>query len=104
MIPIDIPGKYYPSLMYVLCCLFEGPKLSYVVAIGVGYLYQRGHLNCLRPSSAMLGDLESATGIMFPISRRKGWVKTVAATGFDKSMMVDDCSSAGEDIANAIHV
>lgn len=104
MIPIDIPGKYYPALMYILFCLFEGPKLSYVVAIGVGYLYQMGHLNCMRPSSALLEDLESTTGIMFPISRRKGWVKTVSATGFDKLMMVNDCSGTGEDITNAIHV
>ena len=104
MIPVDIPGKYYPAAMYVLFCLFEGPKLSYIVAIGVGYLHQKGYLDCMEPSSALLEDLESTTGIMFSLSRRKGWVKAVAATGFNKLMMVDDCSGAGEDLDGALRV
>ena len=104
MIPIDIPGKYYPALMYGLFCLFEGPKLSYVLAIGVGYLHQRGYFDCMKPSTALLEDLESTSGIMYPLSRRKGWIKAVAATGLDELMKAENCPSLTDDLNGALRV
>jgi hypothetical protein len=83
LIPVDIPGRLYPILMYGIFCLYEGPKLSFALSICVGYLYQKGYLDCIKPSFCFLNNLESPTGMMHFLSRSKGWVLAGAAIGHD---------------------
>jgi len=41
----DVPVRYYPFALLVLFSLLGGFQLAYLLAIGVGYAYQQGHLD-----------------------------------------------------------
>jgi len=73
-IPIDIPSKYMPIAMYALFSLFDGPSLSFALAILVGYGSTLGYLDIVKPSSYYLEQLESNGGCLHSISRASGWV------------------------------
>eukprot|EP01038_Epipyxis_sp_PR26KG_P004116 gene4116-5867_t len=73
-IPMDIPAKYLPAVLYLFISLFSGFELSYAVSIVVGYLFSAGYLDRFKPSSSYLISLESAEGIFSSISRSRGWV------------------------------
>lgn len=81
LVPVDIPSKYFPLIMYAVFCLFRGPILDYAISIGVGFMSQNGYFDCLKPSSSYLESLESPTGILHSISRSRGWVLAGAAIG-----------------------
>jgi len=73
-IPIDIPSKYMPIAMFALFSLFDGPSLSFAIAIMVGYASKLGYLDRLKPSSYYLEQLESNDGWLHSVSRASGWV------------------------------
>ena len=73
-IPIDIPSKYFPLIMYALFSLFSGPSLSYAIALLIGYLYSQGQLERLRPTSYYLESIETEGGLFHSISRNSGWI------------------------------
>ena len=95
MVPVDIPSKFFPLIMYALFCLFTGPKLDYAIAMGVGYLYQKGHLDRIKPSSYFLEGLESPAGMLHSISRNKGWILAGAAIGHDAWIAVNSSTAGG---------
>lgn len=95
MVPVDIPSKYFPLIMYALFSLFTGPKLSFAIAIGIGFLSQNGYLDRLKPSSYYLGGLESSTGFLYSISRSRGWVLAGAALGHDAWIPVNSAAAGG---------
>jgi hypothetical protein len=95
MVPVDIPSKYFPLIMYALFSLFTGPKLSFAIAIGVGFLSQNGYMDRLRPSSYYLGGLESSGGLLFSLSRSRGWVLAGAALGHDAWIPVNSAAAGG---------
>lgn len=70
-IPVDIPSKYIPLVLYVLICLFSGFVLSYALSLLVGYLWMRGALDRFRPSSIYLEQLESEGGWLHYPSRAR---------------------------------
>ena len=88
-IPVDIPSKYFPLALYGLFSLFGGPQLDLLVAIFVGYLSSKGHLDRVKPSSYQLEQLEAAgpgpggllRGLFHSVSRARGWVLAGAALG-----------------------
>jgi hypothetical protein len=73
-IPMDIPSKYIPVILYVLICLFSGFVLSYALSLLVGYLWMRGALDRFKPSSQYLEQLEAEGGWLHSASRSSGWV------------------------------
>ena len=65
MLPLDIPSKYFPLLLYAMFSLFSGPVLSFAVSMGVGYLYGLGHLDLvLKPVPGQLEALEAEGGAL----------------------------------------
>jgi hypothetical protein len=68
MIPVDIPSKYFPLVLYAFFCLFSGLILSYLISIVVGYVYAVGYADSLKISSTRLGQSE-ADGILSSFSR-----------------------------------
>lgn len=70
-IPYDIPSKYIPLLLYAIICLFSGFLLSYALSMLIGYLWSKGHLDRIRPSSVYLSDLEAPGGWLHYISRSR---------------------------------
>lgn len=93
MVPVDIPSKYFPLIMYALFSLFTGPKLAFAVAIGIGFLHQNGYLDRLKPSSYYLGGLESPAGFLYTISRMRGWVLAGAALGHEAWIPVNSTAA-----------
>jgi hypothetical protein len=73
-IPMDIPSKYIPVILYVLICLFSGFVLSYALSLLVGYLWMKGALDRFKPSSQYLELLEAEGGWLYSVSRSSGWV------------------------------
>ena len=82
-IPVNIPSKIYPFVIYAFFCLFEGPRLDYAIAIVVGYLCQKGYVNSVRPSTNFVLNLESPTGMLRSISRSKRWILAGTTTEYD---------------------
>ena len=82
-IPIDIPNKFYPLVLYVLFVLLDGPRLDYLIAAIVGFLCEKGYFDKVKPSSFFLENLEAPTGVLNTVSRSKGWVPAGSATGHD---------------------
>ena len=80
-IPVDIPSKYFPLILYAFFALFNGFQLDFLVSMGVGYMYTKGHLDRFKLSPAYLDTLESANGMLHSISRGRGWVLAGAAIG-----------------------
>ena len=83
LIPIDFPSKFFPLVLYGFFSLFSGFILSFAVAIAVGYLYSRGMLDKLKPSSHYLESMEVQGGSFHILSRSKGWILAGAAIGHD---------------------
>lgn len=73
-IPVDIPSKYMPLALYGLIVLFSGFELAYALSIVVGFLYQRGHLDRLKPPSRYCEELENEGGWLRSLSRKPGYV------------------------------
>ena len=95
MVPVDIPSKYFPLIMYALFSLFTGPQLDYAIAIGIGFLYQKSYLDRIKPTSYYLESLESQSGMLHSISRSKGWVLAGAALGHDAWIAVNSTAAGG---------
>lgn len=47
LIPVDIPSKYFPFIIYTVFSLFSGPKLDNAISIAVGYMYQVSNMTYL---------------------------------------------------------
>ena len=77
MIPVDIPAKLFPLLLYAIFILLGGFTgslfLSFGVAIGVGFFYSQGWFDKLKPTSHYLESLEAPGGTLHTLSRNKGW-------------------------------
>lgn len=82
-IPVDIPSLYYPLVLYVFFCLFSGIQYHYAFGMLVGYWFQTGKLDSIKPTSYYLESLESSGGWLHTISRNNGWVLAGAALGHD---------------------
>lgn len=95
MVPVDIPSKYFPLIMYALFSLFTGPQLDYAIAMGIGFLYQKSYLDRMKPTSYYLESLESQSGMLHSISRSKGWVLAGAALGHDAWIAVNSTAAGG---------
>jgi hypothetical protein len=95
-IPMDIPSKYFPLIMYGLFCLFSGPILSYAVALGVGYVYSQGYMERLRPTSYYLEGLESPGGMLHILSRSRGWILAGGAIGQDAWIALNSTAAGGQ--------
>ena len=67
-IPVDIPSKYFPLVLYGFFCLFSGLMLSYFLSIVIGYCYAMGYMNKLKISDSALGQSES-NGCLSSFSR-----------------------------------
>lgn len=80
-IPVDIPSKYFPLVLYAFFCLFSGLVLSYFLSIVVGYCYATGYIDKLKVSDTRLGQSE-ATGILSGLSRYflKNWFASTLFT------------------------
>ena len=76
MIPVDIPAKLFPLLLYAIFILLGGFSgslfLSFGVAIVVGFFYSQGWLDKLKPTSYYLESLEVPGGPLHALSRSKG--------------------------------
>lgn len=57
-IPVNIPSKYMPLVMYGFFCLFSGLQLDFFIAIVIGYLYSQDYFAKAMPSSEFLTSLE----------------------------------------------
>ena len=101
MVPVDIPSKYFPLIMYALFSLFTGPELDFAIAIGVGLLYQKGYLNRLKLTSYYLESMEGATGSLHSISRSRGWVLAGAALGHDAWIAVNSTTASAQQSSGA---
>jgi len=77
-IPIDIPSKYFPLVLYAFFCLFGGPSAKLAVALCVGYLYSKGHMDSFKPSVSYTERCES-TGFLAYFNTGAGWIRTSAA-------------------------
>ena len=95
MVPVDIPSKYFPLIMYAMFSLFSGPKLDLALGMCMGFLYQNGLMERLKPSSYYLEGLESTTGLLHSASRGKGWVLAGAAIGHDAWIAVNSAAAGG---------
>jgi uncharacterized membrane protein YgcG len=93
-IPVDIPSKYMPLIMYALFCLFSGPQVSYAVSMGMGWLYVQGHLDRFKPSSYALEEAEASGGLLHQVSRNPGWVLSGAALGHDAWVPVNQAGAS----------
>jgi membrane associated rhomboid family serine protease len=85
MIPVDIPSKYFPLLVYAIWSLFSGPRLDWAISIAVGFMYQNGYFNCMKPNPQSLQNLESPTGMLHSISRSKGWILANVTIGHNEA-------------------
>ncbi len=79
-IPMDIPGKYFPLVLYAFFCLFSGLILSYFLSIVIGYCYACGYIDSLKIPQSFLMQSES-NGMLSSLSRRIGWVPIGSALG-----------------------
>ena len=100
MVPVDIPSKYFPFIMYALFSLFTGPELGFAIAIGVGLMYQKGYLNRLKLTSYYLESMEGSTGTLHSISRSRGWVLAGAALGHDAWIAVNSATASAQQGSN----
>jgi hypothetical protein len=100
MVPVDIPSKYFPLIMYALFSLFTGPELDYAIAIAVGLLYQKGYLNRLKLTSYYLESMEGASGSLHSVSRSRGWVLAGAALGHDAWIAVNSTTASAQQSSN----
>lgn len=82
-IPVDIPSKYFPLVLYGFFCLFSGLLLSYFLSIVIGYCYAMGYMEKFKISDTALGQSE-ASGVLASVSR---WV---AGIHFPLQCTVDD--------------
>jgi hypothetical protein len=58
-IPVNIPSKYFPLVLYGFICLFSGLILSYLVSMTVGYLYVSSYMDYIKASDATLAAWET---------------------------------------------
>ena len=79
-IPIDIPSKYFPLVLYAFFSLFGGPSASLAVALCIGYLYSKGHMDKFKPSVSYSERCESS-GFLTYFSTGAGWIRSSAAVG-----------------------
>jgi hypothetical protein len=100
MIPVDIPSKYFPLIMYGIFCLLDGPKLDFFIAMGVGFVYQKGYLDKTKCTSTYLDSLEAPTGMLHSISRSRGWILNGAAAGHE-AWIAQNSGAAGGGAAPA---
>eukprot|EP00603_Paraphysomonas_imperforata_P008818 CAMPEP_0114433686 /NCGR_PEP_ID=MMETSP0103-20121206/11832_1 /TAXON_ID=37642 ORGANISM="Paraphysomonas imperforata, Strain PA2" /NCGR_SAMPLE_ID=MMETSP0103 /ASSEMBLY_ACC=CAM_ASM_000201 /LENGTH=323 /DNA_ID=CAMNT_0001603467 /DNA_START=291 /DNA_END=1262 /DNA_ORIENTATION=+ len=80
--PMEVPSKYFPLVLYVFFCLLSGPQLDFAVAMAVGYLHAKGHLDFMSPSTLTVQNMEQ-NGIFSSLSRNPGWIHTSAALGME---------------------
>jgi hypothetical protein len=74
-LPWDIPAQYFPLAMYAFFSVFGRFELSFLVAIGVGYAYSKGHLEKVKLTDEYLESLEDSNGLLYNTSRNTtGWI------------------------------
>lgn len=99
-VPINIPSKYFPLLLYAFFSLLSGFDLGFAIAICLGHASVKGYLDRLRPSSYFFEQLESPSGMLYTVSRASGWV-LAGTTGHDAWIPVNTVDRDGEDDSSA---
>jgi membrane associated rhomboid family serine protease len=78
----NVRTRYYPVALLVLMCFFRSFQLAYLLAIGVGYAYQRGFLDRLKVDPFRIQSWEQITWQQITVEgylTRHGWVSSHAA-------------------------
>lgn len=63
-IPVDIPGVYFPFAIYAFFCFFGGFRLDLLLGVAVGFGFEKGYLNNIKPAEGYLEGLEGTEGSM----------------------------------------
>ena len=50
-LPTPIPTKYYPLALFALFTMFGGFNLGMALSMAVGFAYQKGYLDMIKPNS-----------------------------------------------------
>jgi len=82
-LPMDIPSKYFPLALYAFFCFFSGPVLSFLISIGVGYIYSQGYLDSYKPTIVYMTQQESPGGLFHNVTSSKGWIPASSAMGLN---------------------
>ena len=82
-LPMDIPSKYFPLALYAFFCFFSGPVLSFLISIGVGYIYSQGYLDSYKPTIVYMTQQESPGGLFHNFTSSKGWIPASSALGLN---------------------
>lgn len=69
-IPVDIPGMYFPFAIYAFFCLFGGFKLDLLLGIGVGFGFEKGYLDRIKPTEGYIESMEATEGNMLYTAAR----------------------------------
>jgi hypothetical protein len=87
-LPIDIPSKFFPLILFALFSLLSGFSVGSLVAMVFGYLYGgTALLEFLKPTSHYFEALEAA-GFWHRVSRAPGWA-LAATLGHDAYVAVN---------------
>jgi len=88
-----IPTKYYPVALFGLFTLFGGFDVSLAVSMAVGWLFQKGYLDFLKPTSATVQRWEESCLVQF--TTRTGYVSgSAAGSGVFQAMRGGDDSGS----------
>ena len=82
-IPVNIPSKYFPLVLYAFFAIFNGPSMDFALSILVGAAYSKGYLDKLKLSAAYVDSMESGSGSLHSLSRQRGWVLAGLALGHE---------------------
>lgn len=96
-IPYDIPSKYMPLALYLFMVVLSAQLfIGYALSIAFGYVFVKGYLDTLKPSSYFIERLEQEGGIFRYGSRQPGWV-LAATLGHDPWIALNASSSTVRD-------
>lgn len=79
-IPMDIPSKFFPLIMFIIFSLFTGPQLDMAVSMVIGFAYSKGYFDKFKITPAYLERSESS-GVLTYFRNNPGWILTSGALG-----------------------
>ena len=82
-IPVNIPSKYFPLVVYAFFAIFNGPSMDFALSMVVGAAYSKGYLDRLKLSAGYVDNMESGSGFLHSASRQRGWVLAGLAIGHE---------------------
>lgn len=90
----EVPVVYYPLAILLLFSLFGGPRLHYMLSVGVGYAYGYGYLDKFKISNSRFSRWED--GLLNNFTQRQGWVVGHAATGSAAWLPANNTQAEGQ--------